>query len=113
MPAYGTVTTVALAPGQKSNLMAVGEANITKTRAVAIGAVAGVEDNVTLVNSTNQAAPVEVAAQDADANYLPLQSGGAALSVPAGDAITFPYRGGFLRAHFAVAPNAGSLTILR
>lgn len=120
MPAYGTIANApALYPGEQQALVnnAANDSNVTQTQQVSIPqSVDDPAGTLTLFNSSNQTATVNVASADTGAAaYLPLTDADTAqaITVAAGKAIVFRYKGGFLMCSYATAPTTGSLILAR
>lgn len=115
MPAYSSTTAApAIYPGDQVALVnnAASDSGITKTIRVSLAQVPNGE-TLTLINTTGQTATVQVAASDADANYVPLSENGAAITAATDTAVTFNCPTPWLRCTFGTAPTSGSLTICR
>lgn len=112
MPAYSTSNKVQfLSPGNTIALInnAATDSGVTKTLQVSIAAQPTATSKLTLINNTNQTATVQVAAVDADANYVPLTT---SITAAAGAAVIFDCVGPFLRCT-CTAPTTGSLYLCR
>jgi len=115
MPAYQTTSTPQLhylSPGDKFLLVnnAATDTGITNTIQVSVAAQPNASSKLTLVNNTNQTATVQVAAVDANANYVPLT---ATVTAAAGAAVVFDCVGPWVRCNYSVAPTTGSLYLCR
>jgi hypothetical protein len=112
MPAYSNVTpAVAIYTRQSIALVnnAATDAGVTKTMRVAMAVEPNGNGALTLINNTNQAATVQLAAVDADGSYVPLGTVAAA----AGAATQFACNGPWVRCVFGTAPTTGSLWLTR
>lgn len=113
MPAYPSTQPRALYPGQQVALInnAATDSGVTTTIQAAFGFSPGnVESNWLLFNTTDQTATVEVAASDANADYLQLTT---SVTVAASKAVAFSCGAPWIRCTFSVAPASGSLILYR
>jgi len=112
MPAYPAHSPVFLSLGNVVPLVnnAATDSGITATIQVSVAGQPSTTSKLTLVNNTNQTATVQVAAVDANANYVPLT---ASVTAAAGAAVVFDCVGPFVRCSFSVAPTTGSLYLCR
>jgi gamma-glutamyltranspeptidase len=112
MPAYPAYSPIFLSPGNQIVLVnsAATDTGVTKTIQCSLAAQPTATSKLMLVNNTNQTATVQVAAIDADANYVPLT---ATVTAAAGAAVVFDCIGPWIRASFASAPTTGSLYLCR
>ena len=118
MPSYPGSQVRSIYPGDSIALVnnAAVDTNVTATVQVSLAAMQGLPNNtLSLVNTTNQTATVQVAYADAAANYQPLKNADTtnAITVANGSAIVFTSIGPWLRCTFASAPTSGSLVISR
>lgn len=116
MPAYSSATLpAAIYPGNQVPLVnnADSDTGVTKTMRVSLAQVPTNPPTLTLINTTDQTAAVEVAATDTDADYVPLSENGAAITAVTNTAVAFTCAGPWLRCTFTSAPASGSLTICR
>jgi hypothetical protein len=112
MPAYPAHSPVFISPGNIIALVnnAATDSGITATIQVSCAAQPNASSKLTLVNNTNQTATVQVAAVDANANYVPLTT---SVTAAAGAAVVFDCVGPFIRCTFGTAPTTGSLYLCR
>ena len=106
MPAYSTTTPArAIYPGNEIALVNNGatDSNITKTVQVAFAPMPGYTNTLTLANTTTQAATVQVAGSDADANYQALKDAdtGTAITVATNSSVVFTCIGPWIRCTLA------------
>lgn len=124
MPSFLPVTTnpKAIYPGQSITLVlnaATTDTNVTSTLQVAIGSDPQGSYRLTMVNTTNQTATVQVAPNDpvlptpAAAAYQPYQDEGTAITVPASKSVSFNCFGPWVNCTFTTAPSSGSLILSR
>jgi hypothetical protein len=118
MPAYSTTTPArAIYPGNEIALVNNGatDTGITKTAQVAFAPMPGYANTLALVNTTTQAATVQVAGSDVDANYQALKDAdtGTAITAAAGGSVQFTCIGPWIRCLMAAAPTSGSLVLSR
>jgi hypothetical protein len=117
MPSYNATPARSLTIGDAVNLYnAATDGAVTATQQVAVGQTPAPGSNsLAMHNNTNQAATVQVAYADANANYVPLTDGdtGIAITAAAGSSIVFSCVGPFVRALFGTAPSSGTLYLTR
>jgi hypothetical protein len=127
MPAFASIQPPGLYPGDNYALVnnAANDTIVHYTQQVVIcQTTQAIGNQLTLTNTTNQAATVHVAASDAPTavypngqtgNYKALTDAdsGVAVTVASGSTISFTTPGPFICANFATAPTSGSLIIAR
>jgi hypothetical protein len=127
MPVFASIQPPGLYPGDNYALVnnAASDTIVHLTQQVVICQTTEIAGNqLTLTNTTNQAASVYVAAADAPtATYPNGQTGNykaltdadsnTAVTVASGSTITFTTPGPFICGYFATAPSSGSLIIAR
>lgn len=120
MPSYPALSPVTLTPGAQCSLVndATTDVGVTTTIQVIVANISPTPPTLMLSNTTNQAASVQVAFADANANYtplsyVPLSTNAGAISVAAGASVYFACSFPFVRCTFQVAPTSGSLVVLR
>lgn len=116
MPSFSaTLPVVAIATGNQILLVnnASTDSGITATTAVSMAVEPSGNNTLTLVNTTNQTATVQVAAVNTNASFVPLSNNATAVTAVTNTAVSFTCNGPYVRCTYSVAPTTGSLTLTR